>query len=160
MGDILFKTQDYVFSYRIAGICLQDGKVLLQRPVGDVAHAFPGGHAAFGETNEQTLKREFREELGVDISVGQLKWVGEIFFPWDNRDWHQICLYYMVEICTEDFPRDGTICGKDLLDEQDFDMEFRWVPLQDVKNLVIYPEQAPQLLEKLDEGVQHFIFRE
>ena len=30
--DILFKTEDYVFSYRVAGICIQNGKVLLQKP--------------------------------------------------------------------------------------------------------------------------------
>lgn len=30
--DILFHTEDYVFSYRAAGICVQNGKVLLQKP--------------------------------------------------------------------------------------------------------------------------------
>ena len=83
--DILFKTEDYVFSYRVAGICIQNGKVLLQKPTNDTAYAFPGGHVEFGETNEQTLIREFQEEIGVDISVGDLKWVGEVFFPWGNN---------------------------------------------------------------------------
>lgn len=32
MSDILFKTDDYVFSYRVAGICIQNGRVLLQKP--------------------------------------------------------------------------------------------------------------------------------
>ena len=31
MSDILLKTDDYVFSYRAAGICIQNGMVLLQK---------------------------------------------------------------------------------------------------------------------------------
>lgn len=53
MGDILFHTGDGVFSYRVAGICIHEGRVLLQTTTGeDRSFAFPGGHAVFGETNE------------------------------------------------------------------------------------------------------------
>ena len=31
MMDILWKRDDWVFSYRVAGICVQNGKVLLQK---------------------------------------------------------------------------------------------------------------------------------
>ena len=41
--DILFKTEDWAFSYRVAGICVRDGKMLLQKPLNDTAYAFPGG---------------------------------------------------------------------------------------------------------------------
>lgn len=30
--DILFKNDNFVFSYRIGGILIRDGKILLQRP--------------------------------------------------------------------------------------------------------------------------------
>ena len=82
--DILFKTEEWVFSYRVAGICVRNGNVLLQKPVNDAAYAFPGGHVTLGESNEETLIREFKEEIGVDIRVGELKWVAEIFFPWGS----------------------------------------------------------------------------
>lgn len=36
--DILFKTDDWVFSYRVAGICVQDGNVLLQKLHEGVQH--------------------------------------------------------------------------------------------------------------------------
>lgn len=32
MSDILFKTDDHIFSYRVAEICVQNSKVLLQKP--------------------------------------------------------------------------------------------------------------------------------
>ena len=152
--DILFKEKDWVFSYRVAGICVRNGKVLLQKPVSDTAYAFPGGHVEFGETNEETLIREFKEEIGADISVGELKWVAEIFFPWGEKPCHQICLYYMVE---------GDISDTDQfmgIEERGVPLEFRWIPLGEVQNLEVYPVETPRLLQKLHEGVQHFVYKE
>lgn len=160
MTDILFKSDDFVFSYRVAGICIQNNSVLLQKPRNDGGFAFPGGHVAFGETHEQTLIREFQEEIGADIKVGALKWVGEIFFPWGSRPCHQICLYYMVEIVGGDVPDEGMFLGKEQLQNRDFELEFHWIPLGEVKNILLYPENCAELLGKIDSGVQHFVYRE
>lgn len=161
MSDILYKTDAWVFSYRVAGICVQNGKVLLQTTTGeDRSFAFPGGHVALGETNAETLTREFREEIGADISVGDLKWVAEIFFPWGSKPCHQICLYYLVEIQNPKIPLDGTFLGKEHLEGRNFELEFHWEPIDKVGELEVYPTNAKELLHKLDEGVQHFIYRE
>ena len=159
--DLLFKMEEGVFSYRVAGICLRNGRVLLQTTTGeDRSFAFPGGNVSFGETNEQTLIREFREETGLDIRVGELKWVAEIFFPWGEKTCHQICLYYLVEVQDESVTAEGKFIGREQLEGRNFDLEFHWVPIEQVKKLEVYPVQAAALLEKLDEGVQHFIYRE
>ena len=115
MTDILFRTDSYVFSYRVAGVCIQNGKVLLQKPAADDGFAFPGGHVAFGETNAETLTREFKEEIGADIAVGGLKWVGEVFFDWGGKPCHQICLYYAIDIRDDRTPADGVfkMCIRD-----------------------------------------------
>ena len=160
MMDILYKNSDGVFSYRVAGICVHDGKVLLQTTTGtDRSFAFPGGHVTFGETNADTLIREFREEIGARVRVGELKWVAEIFFPWGDRPCHQICLYYMVEIL-DGAPTDGVFPAKEHMEGRTFDLEFHWVPLEKVKELEIYPVQAAALLEDLAGGVRHFVYRE
>lgn len=160
--DILFKTEDRVFSYRVAGICVQNGRLLLQKPTNDTGYAFPGGHVEFGETHAETLVREFREEIGADIAVGELKWVAEIFFPWGGggKPCHQICLYYMVEILNSEIPRDGMFMAAEHIEGRHFDLEFHWVPLEDVKGLEVYPTNALELLKKLHEGVQHFVYKE
>lgn len=158
--DILFRTDEYVFSYRAAGICIRNNKVLLQKPTNDTAFAFPGGHVAFGETNEQTLVREFREEIGTDISVGDLRWVGEIFFPWGSKPCHQICLYYSVDITSDDIPTEGMFIGKEQIEGRNFSLEFHWVPLAELKNLEVYPTNVVDLIGKINHGVRHFIYRE
>ena len=158
--DILFHTEDYVFSYRVAGICLQNGKILLQKPTNDTGYAFPGGHVSLGETNEETLIREFQEEIGARISVGDLKWVGEIFFPWGQKPCHQICLYYMVEILSENIPLDGMFLGHETIESRELDIEFHWVPLDTLDSIEVYPTNAAELMQKISDGVQHFIYRE
>jgi len=60
--DILFKNDDFVFSYRVGGILKHNGKILLQRPKND-DYAIIGGHVAAMETSMETLKREFEEEM-------------------------------------------------------------------------------------------------
>ena len=158
--DILFKTEEYIFSYRVAGICINNGKVLLQKPTNDNAFAFPGGHVEFGETNEQTLIREFKEEIGVDISVGDLKWVAEIFFPWGNKPCHQICLYYIVDITSNNIPLEGMFIGKEKIEGRKFDLEFHWIPISDLNNIDVYPTNVVELMDKIDGGVQHFVYQE
>ena len=116
--DILFHTNDYIFSYRVAGICIKNDKILLQKPINDTAFAFPGGHVTLGETNEQTLMREFREEIDADINVGDLKWVGELFFPWGNKQCHQICLYYNINIKSDNKCLEDIFIGKEQLQER------------------------------------------
>jgi ADP-ribose pyrophosphatase YjhB (NUDIX family) len=159
--DILFHTESYVFSYRVAGILISDGKVLLQKPKDDDSYAFPGGHVAFGETNAETLYREFREEIGVDISVGELKWVAEIFFPWDNKPCHQICLYYLINMVNKDqIKLDGKFAGIENFDGKEFNIEFCWIPIERINEINIYPTNAIELLKHFEDGVKHFIYKE
>lgn len=161
MTDILFKTDNYIFSYRIAGICIQNGKILLQKPTNDNGFAFPGGQVAFGETNAETLIRELKEEIGADIEVGSLKWVAEIFFPWGDKACHQICLYYEISLKDETrIPLDGYFIGDEQIEGRNFNIEFHWIPLDKLDGLEIYPTNTSKLLKHLDEGIQHFVYKE
>jgi ADP-ribose pyrophosphatase YjhB (NUDIX family) len=145
--DIIFKTDEYVFSYRVAGLLVHNGKVLLQRPQNDTAYAIPGGHVALGETNEETLVREFKEEINVDIKVGKLKWVGELFFPWGDKPCHQICLFYNVSLTKNtNIPLNGAFWGTEQLEDKAFKLEFSWINIKDIETIELYPIEAKKYL--------------
>lgn len=161
MSDILFHTDVFVFSYRVAGVLLRDGKILLQKPTNDSGFALPGGHVEFGETTARTLEREFREELGADIAVGDLKWVAEIFFPWGSKPCQQICLYYEVHLKDEaQIPLDGVFIGDERMEGQNFKIQFHWMPVDKLGQIEVYPTNIVELLQRFRGGIQHFIYRE
>ena len=56
--DILFKNDDFVFSYRVGGILIHNDKISLQHPKND-DYAIIGGHVVAMEISMETLKREF-----------------------------------------------------------------------------------------------------
>lgn len=159
--DILFKNEDYVFSFRVAGILERDGCVLLQQASNDPGYAFPGGHAEIGETGAQTLEREFSEEMGVRIKVGELAWTGEIFFPWGSRPCHQICFYYRVSLdATANLPFPGRFRGVENMEGRSFDLDFVWVKIEDLQKIELYPPQTKEYLAGGIKGFQHFIYVE
>lgn len=158
MKDILFKTDDFVFSYRVGGILIHDDRILLQKPKND-DYAIIGGHISSMETTRETLKREFEEELHTSIVIDNLLAVGEIFFPWGKKPCHQICFYYKVHLCDMDsIPMEGIFHGYDELDNEKIDLDFCWVPLSELeKGLKVYPlEIIPIILEDSKEIV-HFV---
>jgi len=161
MKDILFDAGNYRFSYRVAGILIRDNKVLLHKALNEEGFAFPGGHVSFGETNEQTLIREFKEELNVEITVKALKWVAEIFFPWEEKSCHQICLYYEVNLCDgKQFIPETAFTGGEYFGGKSFDIKFHWIQINEIDNHKIYPPQVKKLILQLNDGVKHFTYKE
>ena len=158
MRDILFKTEDFIFSYRVAGIIQNGDKLLLQRYKDD--YTFIGGHICGLETHDMALKREFKEELDADIEVDDLFAVGENFFVWDGTPWHQVCFYYRVHFTDENqFPMDGVIHGQDEWEDGTFELDFCWTPIDDVKKIHMVPEEiAPYILEN-PKQIVHFVSR-
>ena len=156
--DILFKTEDHVFSYRVGGIVVENGKILMQRDKnGD--HAVIGGHVSFMETAKDTLVREYQEELHLAIGVDDLMAVNENFFMWGSKPCHQVHFYYRVHLLDDGFPRDGIISGYDELDGLRVDLDFVWVPVAELDKISVYPRELPMLLEK-GEGIVHFVSSE
>lgn len=64
----------------VAAIIRRQGKVLVgQRPEGGMLAGtweFPGGKIELGESPEDALARELKEELGIEAEVGALKFAG------------------------------------------------------------------------------------
>ena len=159
MRDILFKNEDFIFSYRVGGILIYENKILLQKYKND--YTIIGGHVSGMETNEETLKREFEEELGARIEVDGLMAVGENFFAWDNVPWHQICLYYKVHLC--DFgsiPMDGVFRGYDEWEDGTFELDFCWIPLEELDQVHMLPKELIPYILANDGKIRHFVSKQ
>jgi len=78
---------------RAAGILVHQGQILLVRhEKGDQSYwLLPGGGVEYGETVEEGLKREFREEVGLDIRVGRLVIVHDSIPPDRHRQVLNLC---------------------------------------------------------------------
>jgi 8-oxo-dGTP diphosphatase len=61
---------------KVAWIYLQDGRVLGTRSKGKDTYYLPGGKREQGESDVETLVREIREELSVDIDAASAEHVG------------------------------------------------------------------------------------
>ena len=160
--DIFFRTGDFIFSFRVGGLLIHDNSILLQKSRDQEDYYIIGGHTVSLETTKDALKREFKEELDADIGVDRLMAVAEAFYPWEGVPWHQICFYYKVHLEDEgSIALDGVIHGHDELDNQKFDLDFCWLPLDRLKNgLKLYPPQLiPVILEDKKE-ISHFIYDE
>lgn len=80
-------------SLMIATACLLDrnGRVLLVRKRDTRYYMLPGGKAEPGETPVQTLVRELREELGIEIQQQALDPLGRFEAQAANEPGHRVC---------------------------------------------------------------------
>lgn len=84
----------------VAAIILNDGKVFAtQRGYGGFKGwwEFPGGKIEAGESPEEALVREIREELEAEIKVGELFETVE----WDYPDFHLSMHCYICSLMSE-----------------------------------------------------------
>ena len=66
---------------KIAWLHLHDGQLLSTRSRGKDRYYLPGGKREAGETDEQTLLREIKEELTVDLDLTSLIYRGTFEAP-------------------------------------------------------------------------------
>lgn len=109
----------------VAAIIEKDGNIFAtQRGYGDFKDGweFPGGKIEPGETPEQALVREIKEELEADIKVGNLVTTVEYDYP----QFHLTMHCYMCELLSDNLVltehEAAKWLSKDQLDEVD------WLP--------------------------------
>lgn len=88
-------------SIEVVAAIIQDGDRIFatQRGYGDFKDwwEFPGGKMEAGETPEQALVREIREELSADIKVGKLLHTVE----WDYPEFHLTMHCFMCSLVAD-----------------------------------------------------------
>jgi len=156
--DWFFKDGNKLFSFRSAGVLLRNGKILIQRGENDVEFALPGGCVAWGETSAETLVREYKEEMGADITVDRLIWTEEVFWKWGEQECHTICHYHLINLDNPDqIPCHGIFKS---LDTDESRLLFQWTSIKELENLMIYPVFLKDRISNLSQNIEHFITRD
>lgn len=157
---IRFEAGQHCFNYRVVGVAVHENAVLLHQAAGEAFWSFPGGRAEFGETAEQTLKREMREELDTEIEVMRPLWFVESFFEYAGLQYHEIGLYFLMR-----FPAASQYLaqpGPFPCVEPGSALIFQWFPQQTevLAGLPLLPAFLPAALQELPETVQHVVHRD
>jgi ADP-ribose pyrophosphatase YjhB (NUDIX family) len=116
----------------VGGIVVRDGALLMirrGREPNEGLWSIPGGRVEPGEFLSDAVKREVKEETGLEVEVGEL--IGILEVPSDD---HFVILDYGVTPVDDSEP----VAGDDA-------MEVRWVPLDEVASL----DCTPRFVETL-----------
>ena len=100
---VMFSNGEITFLYRVGGLAVHDGRLLVEH---NVRHGFcfvPGGRVEYGENAVQALTRELDEEFGGDVRIGRLVVVADNLFELNGRRYQEVGMYFLMK-----FTRDTT----------------------------------------------------
>ena len=96
-------------------------------------YRLPGGGIEFGETSQEALKREFREEIGAEIKIIKQLGISENIFTYEGKQGHEIVIAYEAEL-DEEYMAKSKI---PMIEKQFANMFFEFVSISPEKR--IYP---------------------
>ena len=152
--DITVPCGDGIVNVRVGAILLKDGKFLMAgNRRCDYLYSV-GGRIQFGETAQEAVIREVREETGWTLEIDRLGFIHENFFwgdmePNRGRLFYEISFYFYMKVPPEFEPVSGSFTG-------DGEEEFLcWVGPEEERR--IYPGFFRTELRHPEPGVRHFV---
>lgn len=143
--DITIDVDDYKLNVRAAGIMIHNGKVLVHRKVNSDYYALIGGRVEIGESSEDTIKREIKEELGKDIKITEYISTIENFFEIKGSKYYEIMFVYGIEFINEEDKKIDYVMrnieGKDYL-------QYEWIELDRIEEYKLLPKVLKEVLQE------------
>ncbi|BCZ46247.1 DNA mismatch repair protein MutT [Clostridium gelidum] len=155
--DIAFKTEIGRFNYRVTGILIHDNKLLIMKDENSPYYYIPGGRVKMNETSEDAIIREIKEEVEIDVNVERLLWIVENFFNEEQsgEKFDELGLYYLLHLKDENILQMG---NEFVMNEGGkHTLMFTWKPLEDIKNLHIYPLFLKERIMNLPNTIEHIV---
>lgn len=138
-----------MFNIRVYGLFLKLGHVLLTREdvKGKQVIKFPGGGLEYGEGSTDCVKREFREELNLEIQIIKHLFTTDFFVSSYFKSNEQILsIYYAVreETETESLQQFQPVEGTE--------QSFLWIKIEELNPDMFYFPIDKVLVEKIRNG--------
>ena len=97
-----------------------------------------GGGIEFLEKSEEALKREFLEEINVDITVKDFLGISENIFTYQGKKAHELILFYSIEISDKNYQEEYKV-----IDDHGETIA-KWIDIDEFKNKnkILYPEEV------------------
>jgi ADP-ribose pyrophosphatase YjhB (NUDIX family) len=145
-GRKLVPKEKLVFRPSVYAIIVHDGKIALVTNQSSGKYFPPGGGVEIGETLTDALRREVKEETGLEIEIGRFAFFREGFFYYDPSDtaYHTFSFFFVCR------PKTLEMVDDDQVDDVEAEKP-RWIALNDMRaeSVQICGEKILQLAREL-----------
>ncbi len=150
--DLTFKTEKGIFNYRVCAVIKHEGRLLAMK--NDLSPYFflPGGRVELNESADSAIKRELKEELGIDAKIIRPLWFVQSFFIEDEcrEKFHELCVYFLVDVSDTDLINHESFEGPVTRTHE----VFRWLDIDTIKDRYLYPLFIKEKINSLPESFE------
>ena len=152
--DICVPVGDGYVNVRVGAIIRKDGKILMvANDALDYCYSV-GGRIQIGESAEEALRRELREETGRELEIDRLGFIHEDFFLCDSpskwgRPIYEIAFYFYMKTPADFEPVSGSFT------EEGCAEHLEWVPFDSPQKM--YPTFFRTEAAHPTPGIRHIV---
>ena len=124
------------------GLAIKNNKLLVSEGFDKVKnetfYRCLGGGIEFLEKSEEALKREFLEEINIDIMVKDFLGISENIFTYQGKKAHELILFYSIDISDDNYQEEYKV-----IDDHGETIA-KWIDIEEFKNKnkILYPEEV------------------